>query len=66
MIAINTTIKSLRLTGFTITFSSPLIRQTSLLKLSYLTVDNLFRLIHFYTYDNYLGDNFPGLLPSMS
>jgi len=66
MLAVNVTIKSLKLTGFTAVFSSPLISSTSLIKLSYITVDLLFRNLYFYTYDNYLGDNFPGLISAMS
>jgi len=66
MVSINTTILSLKITGFNITISSPLIGQTNIVKLSYIAIDNLFRNLQYYVFDNYLGDNFPGALPSMS
>lgn len=66
MIAVNITIKSLKITGFNVTFSSPLILSTTLLKLSYLTVDLLIRNLQFYIFDTYIGDNQPGIMPSIS
>lgn len=55
-IAINIAIKSLRIFGFNVSFSSPLIGSTSMVRISYLTIDYLIRGLQVYLLDYYLGD----------
>jgi hypothetical protein len=65
-IGVNISTISLTITGFRVIFSSLVILDTGLVRLSYLAVDKSIRDLQFYVLDNFLGVSQPGVLIATS